>query len=89
MSPVSTITLIPDLLSLSIADLADSFGGSKNPMKPRSTISFSSFTSKIVVSLNSFFCATAITRNPSLFRFFEICFIFSFILLFIGETFPL
>ena len=89
LSPVKTITLIPDLLSFSIAVFADSFGGSRNPINPSRTMSFSSFKSNIFVSRKLFFWQTAITLSPSLFKFLEICFIFSFILFVIGETWPL
>lgn len=34
LSPVKTITLIPELFNFSIASFALSFGGSKNPINP-------------------------------------------------------
>ena len=80
LSPVNTTTRIPALFNFSMADFADSFGGSKKPIKPKRTISFSSSTSKIVEScLTLFFWQTAITLKPSLLSFFEICLILSLI----------
>ena len=55
LSPVRTITLIPWLFNFSIAILALSLGGSREPIKPINTIFFSEFISKFEISLISFF----------------------------------
>ena len=70
LSPVSTITLIPSLFNLSISSFALSFGGSKNPIKPIKTIFDSSFIENSFIFTISFFCATATTLSPCLFKSF-------------------
>ena len=46
LSPVNTMTLIPCLFRFLMVSLALSFGGSKNPINPNNTMSFSSCTAK-------------------------------------------
>ena len=89
LSPVKTITLIPELFSFSIAAFALPFGGSRKPINPSRTIFFSELTLKIVSWAISFFWHIAITLKPSLFKLVLIFLTFSFISFVSFEISPL
>ena len=72
LSPVRTITLTPYEFKRSIADLALSFGGSKNPINPKNVILDSSFTENSEIFSMSVFWQTPITLIPCMLRFLEI-----------------
>ncbi|MNS92913.1 hypothetical protein D3C72_1270610 [compost metagenome] len=80
LSPVSTITLIPESFNFFIDSLAEGFGGSRNPTKPSKIMLFSSVTEKDDILSILFFLQSATTLKPSSFNLVANCFICSFIL---------
>ena len=87
LSPVKTITRIPESLSLLTAILALSFGGSKNPIKPSKVRFFSSLTENLWTD-TFILLATATTLKPCVLSSLLIFKMLFFISLVMGKICP-